>query len=121
MDPEELSRIDSFVQFDPVPLRDRDMAAADRLAALLGNDSADFVIVNKMGAHFPIHDKYPDRFMRPRPALPRGQHEDVSHTGNRDGFGGTRADWRRHRNAYRNPLLSHVGPFFAPGRPTHRP
>src|SRR3546814_18953206 len=112
MDPEELSRIDSFVQFDPVPLRDRDMAAADRLAALLGNDSADFVIVNKMGAHFPIPDKYPDRFMRHRPALPRGQHEDVSDTGNREGFGGTREDRRRYRNAYRPPFLWTVGAFF---------
>src|SRR3546814_15752863 len=44
--------------------------------------------------------------------LPRGQHEDVSDTGNREGFGGTREDWRRYRNAYRNTLLWNVGAFF---------
>src|SRR3546814_18348660 len=54
----------------------------------------------------------PDGFMRHRPALPRGQHEDVSDTGNREGFGGTREDWRRYRNAYRNTLLWNVGAFF---------
>ena len=112
MGEEEVGSIDRFIQFDSVPVRDRDMAAADVLAALTRNGRADFVLVNKVGAHFPIHDKYPDAFMRHRPALPRGQYEDVTDTGSRDGFGGAAEDWRRYRNAYRNTLLWNVGAFF---------
>lgn len=112
MDEAEVRSIDRFIQFDRVPVRDRDRAAADVLAALTRNDRAEFVMVNKVGAHFPIHDKYPDAFMRHRPVLPRGRHQDVSDTGSRDGFGGTAEDWRRYRNAYRNTLLWNVGAFF---------
>jgi hypothetical protein len=108
----EVRSIDRMIQFDSVPVRDRDLAAADVLAALTRNGRSDFVIVNKVGAHFPVHDKYPDAFMRHRPALPRGRHQDVSDTGNRDGFGGEAEDWQRYRNAYRNTLLWNVGAFF---------
>src|SRR3546814_14506502 len=103
---------DLFVQFDSVPLRDRDMAAADRLAALLGNDSADFVIVHKMGAHFPIHDKYPDRFMRHRPALPRGAHEYVRDTGNHDACGVPPEYWRRYRHPDSHHVPRHLADYF---------
>ena len=109
---EERAEIDEFVQFDAVAVRDRDMAAADRLAALVENDRAEFILVNKVGAHFPVHDKYPDSFMRWRPALPRGMFETISDTGSREGFGGAAEDWRRYRNAYRNTLLWNVGGFF---------
>ena len=109
---EERRAIDRFVQFDGVPVRDRDMAAADVIAELLGNNRAEFIYVNKVGAHFPIHDKYPDAFMRHRPALPRGHWLDVSDTGSRRGFAGTAEDWQRYRNSYRNTLDWNVGAFF---------
>jgi hypothetical protein len=112
MTAEELAGIDRHIQFGNVPVQRRDMAAADALAGLLNNRTREFILVNKVGAHFPIHDKYPDAFMRYRPALPRGGHEDVSDTGSRAGFGGTAEDWRRYRNAYRNTLLWNVGAFF---------
>ena len=112
MDDREHAEIDLFIQFDDVRVRDRDMAAADRIAALLRDDRADFILVNKVGAHFPVHDKYPDSYMRYRPALPRGFFEDISDTGSRDGFGGGAEDWRRYRNAYRNTLTWNVGAFF---------
>lgn len=112
MSRQELEAIDRFIQFDDVPVRERDMAAADVLARLLNDRTADFIIINKVGAHFPIHDKYPDAFMRHRPALPRGGFADVSDTGSRDGFGGSSEDWARYRNAYRNTLLWNVGAFF---------
>lgn len=112
MTPEEMKDIDRFIQFDDVAIRDRDMAAADAVTRLVGDGTADLVIVNKVGAHFPIHDKYPDAFMRYRPALPRGGHSHISDTGSREGFGGTAKDWRRYRNAYRNTLLWSVGAFF---------
>ena len=112
MSDEERAEIDRFVQFDGVPVRNRDMAAADRLARLLNDERTQFIIVNKVGAHFPVHDKYPDAFMRYRPALPRGNYEEISDTGSRDGFGGAAEDWLRYRNSYRNTLLWNVGAFF---------
>lgn len=112
MDAEEQADIDDFVQFDGVAVRNRDMAAAGRLSLLLGNGRRDFILVNKVGAHFPVHDKYPEAYMRHRPALPRGLFENIADTGRRDGFGGNAEDWRRYRNAYRNTLLWNVGAFF---------
>jgi lipid A ethanolaminephosphotransferase len=112
MTADEVASIDSFVQFDSVPVRDRDMAAADKLAQLLADGQSQFIYVNKVGAHFPVHDKFPDSFMRYRPALPRGGFLDISDTGSRAGFGGTAEDWRRYRNSYRDTLLWNVGGFF---------
>jgi glucan phosphoethanolaminetransferase (alkaline phosphatase superfamily) len=108
----EQQHIDEFVQFDQVRVRDRDMAAAAKLIELMDNDRAELVVVNKVGAHFPVHDKYPDAFMTYRPALPRGQFEEVADTGRRDGFSGEANDWVLYRNAYQNTLLWNVGEFF---------
>lgn len=113
MNKSERKEIDEFVQFNDTPVRDRDMAAAQKLIDLLGNDTAELVYINKVGAHFPVHDKYPDDFMIYRPVLPRGQYADISDTGERDGFGGQVEDWGRYRNAYKNTLLWNVGEFFA--------
>jgi len=112
MTEEERRGLDAFVQFDRVPVRDRDMAALSTLAGLLANRSAEFIIINKMGAHFPVQDKYPDSFMRYRPVLARGGYADVGDTGSRAGFGGSPDDWLRYRNSYRNALLWNVGAFF---------
>jgi glucan phosphoethanolaminetransferase (alkaline phosphatase superfamily) len=108
----EKKDIDQFIQFDQIRVRDRDMAAAAKLVELLGNDRAELVVINKIGAHFPVHDKYPDDFMTYRPALPRGQFQDVADTGKRDGFNGQKEDWVLYRNAYQNTLLWNVGEFF---------
>lgn len=108
----EKKDIDVFVQFDQTSVRDRDMAAADKLIELLGDDQPELVVINKVGAHFPVHDKYPDDFMSYRPALPRGQYQDVADTGRRDGFNGQKDDWVLYRNAYQNTLLWNVGEFF---------
>ncbi|AXP04192.1 sulfatase [Pseudomonas fluorescens] len=108
----EKQDIDEFIQFDQVSVRDRDMAAAAKLIELLGDDHAELVLINKVGAHFPVHDKYPDDFMNYRPALPRGLFQEVSDTGLRDGFNGQKDDWVLYRNAYQNTLLWNVGEFF---------
>lgn len=108
----EKKDIDEFVQFDQTRVRDRDMAAADILIGLLGNDRPELILINKVGAHFPVHDKYPDDFMNYRPALPRGQFQEVADTGRRDGFNGQENDWVLYRNAYQNTLLWNVGEFF---------
>lgn len=104
--------IDRFIQFDDTPVVDRDMAVAATLTELLGNGKQQLIVVNKVGAHFPVHDKYPDPFMSYRPALPRGQYTDITDTGQRDGFGGTPQDWVLYRNAYKNTVLWNVGEFF---------
>ncbi len=109
----ERKDIDEFVQFDPTRVRDRDMAAAQKLIDLLNDDRPALVVINKVGAHFPVHDKYPDDFMAYRPALPRGQFMEVADTGKRDGFNGQPDDWVLYRNAYKNTVLWNVGEFFA--------
>jgi len=109
----EKKDIDQFVQFDQTSVRDRDMAAAAKLIELLNDDKPELVMINKVGAHFPVHDKYPDAFMAYRPTLPRGQFTEVADTGERNGFNGQPDDWVLYRNAYKNTLLWNVGEFFA--------
>ena len=113
MNDTEKKDIDEFVQFDRTSVRDRDMAAAAKLIELLNDDKAQLVLINKVGAHFPVHDKYPDAFMAYRPTLPRGQFVEVADTGKRDGFNGQPDDWVLYRNAYKNTLLWNVGEFFS--------
>jgi hypothetical protein len=109
---DEARQIDQFIQFDDTAIRDRDMAVAARLVELLADEVPSLVIVNKIGAHFPVHDKYPDAFTRYVPALPRGRYTDISDTGDRSGFDGSPEDWQRYRNAYKNTLLWNIGEFF---------
>lgn len=109
----EKKDIDAFVQFDHTSVRDRDMAVAAKLIELLNDDQPQLVVINKVGAHFPVHDKYPDAFMAYRPTLPRGQFVEVAETGKRDGFDGRPDDWVLYRNAYKNTLLWNVGEFFS--------
>lgn len=108
----ERKDIDQFVQFDSTSVRDRDMAAAQKLIELLSDGVPTLVVINKVGAHFPVHDKYPDGFMAYRPTLPRGQFVEIADTGLRDGFNGQPDDWLLYRNAYKNTLLWNVGEFF---------
>ena len=119
MDAAERARIETFVQFDAVPVEERDHAAAERIVRHLANGRREFILVNKVGAHFPVHDKYPDSYAVYRPALPRGRFLGIADTGSREGFDGSGEQWRRYRNAYRNTLLWKVGGFFerllAPG------
>ncbi|WP_296267845.1 sulfatase-like hydrolase/transferase [Pseudomonas sp. UBA6562] len=109
---DEQRDIDQFVQFDDTPVQQRDMAAVAQLVQLLHSPTPQLIVLNKIGAHFPVHDKYPDAFMRYIPALPRGRFLDVADTGERAGFAGGTQDWQRYRNAYRNTLLWNVGEFF---------
>ncbi|MDN4499146.1 sulfatase-like hydrolase/transferase [Pseudomonas mosselii] len=104
--------IDQFIQFDDTPVVQRDMAALERLVALLKDGKPQLIVVNKVGAHFPVHDKYPDDFLKYRPALPRGRYVDIADTGTRDGFDGRPQDWVLYRNAYQNTVLWNVGEFF---------
>ncbi|WP_131108371.1 sulfatase-like hydrolase/transferase [Pseudomonas sp. Sample_10] len=113
MNDTEKKDIDEFVQFDQTSVRERDMAAAAKLIELLNDDKPQLVVMNKVGAHFPVHDKYPDAYMAYRPTLPRGQFTEVADTGERNGFNGQPDDWLLYRNAYKNTLLWNVGEFFS--------
>ena len=113
MNDAEKKDIDEFVQFDKTSVLDRDMAAATKLIELLNDGTPQLVVINKVGAHFPVHDKYPDAFMTYRPTLPRGQFVEVADTGKRDGFNGQPDDWMLYRNAYKNTLQWNVGEFFS--------
>ncbi len=112
MTDEELRFIDEFIQFDSVPVISRDLAVASKLIELINNRTHDFVIVNKIGAHFPVHDKYPDQFELYKPTLPRGRYKNISDTGSKEGFSGEPDTWLLYRNSYRNTLLWNVGNFF---------
>ena len=113
MTPAERAQIDDFIQFDGVPVRDRDMRIEQILAQRINNSTPDFIYVNKVGAHFPIQDKYPDSMMRYKPVLPRGETNPLtSWTSDRSDFDGTPADWVLYRNSYRDTLLWNVGEFF---------
>ncbi|WP_166225308.1 sulfatase-like hydrolase/transferase [Pseudomonas atagonensis] len=113
MNDAEKKDIDEFVQFDQTSVRDRDMAAAAKLIELLNDGKPELILINKVGAHFPVHDKYPDAFMAYRPTLPRGQFTEIADTGERTGFNGQPDDWVLYRNAYKNTVLWNVGEFFA--------
>lgn len=112
MDEDELSNIDNWVQFDDVPIKIRDHAAAEALVRYINDDKKQFIYLNKIGGHFPVHDKYPDEYMKYKPVLPRGSYLDISDTGDRSFFSGTSENWIRYRNSYRNTILWNVGAFF---------
>ncbi|MDZ3831485.1 MAG: sulfatase-like hydrolase/transferase [Sphingopyxis sp.] len=112
MDDRERRSIDNFIQFDDTPVVDRDMAAATALAAALNNDRREFILINKMGAHFPVADKYPDAAMAYRPALPRNRSANVTEMQLPENLYSGAESWRLYRNAYRNTVGWTVGGFF---------
>jgi len=107
----ERAEIDQVIQLGDLPLQQRDMAAADLIISAISDPRPKFILVNKSGAHFPIQDRYPDQFLRYRPALARHV-IDSDNTGKQLGFTGSPPEWRVYRNSYRNTLLWNVGSFF---------
>lgn len=112
MTADERAEIDDFIQFDGVPIVDRDMRIAALIAQRINNGRPELIYVNKVGAHFPINDKYPESRTRYQPAFERGKPLLVSWTSDRTGFTGKPEEWVRYRNSYRNTLLWNVGEFF---------
>lgn len=112
MDGAERSDIDRFIQFDGIPVVDRDMAAAEALIEAISNGQPEFILINKIGAHFPVADKYPDRAQMYEPALPRGGSTNVAEMMLPENYYIGTETWRRYRNSYRNTLEWTVGGFF---------
>jgi glucan phosphoethanolaminetransferase (alkaline phosphatase superfamily) len=109
----EKGDIDQFIQFDGTPVVQRDMAALDKLIKLLKDGKQQLIVINKVGAHFPVANKYPDDFEKYQPALPRQESsDDVAEIGTKEGFDGSPQAWVHYRNSYRNTLLWNVGEFF---------
>ena len=111
MDDAEIQQIDRIIQFKDVPPRDRDVASAEILAGLLGDGKRQLILVNKLGGHFPVHDKYPDDYLVYEPVLARGVLDD-SKPIIKSVFGNEAVDWERYKNSYRNTLLWSVGHYF---------
>ena len=109
---EESLQIDHWEQFEDVAVIDRDHAIADRLAEYLEDGIAQFILVNKVGAHFPVSDKFPMSHARYRPMLKRGQYVNVTDSPTRDGLDGRQSNWVLYRNSYRNTVTWMVGGFF---------
>ncbi len=112
MDDEERALIDVWDQFDDVAVVDRDHAAADRLAGYLNDGKPQLILVNKVGGHFPVSDKFPISHARYQPMLKRGLMPDVTDMAGTDRLDGSAGNWRLYRNSYRNTLLWSVGGFF---------
>lgn len=120
---EERAEIDDFIQLGrDVPVVERDHRIADILSGHLNNDIAEFIYVNKVGAHFPVADKFPDSATRYWPTLQRGKMTDITDMGSvNSDLSGTLDEWQLYRNAYRNTLLWNVGGFFDRLLPTVDP
>ncbi len=112
MTDEEKEDIDEFVQYDKVPVLYRDMNIADSLIKYINNSTQEFIYVNKIGAHFPVNDRFPDNFIMHSPILDRGNSLDITDMPSREGYSNSEEHWRLYRNSYRNTILWNVGNFF---------
>ena len=112
MDDAERSLINRWDQFGDVPVLQRDHAVADKLAGYLSDGKPQFILVNKVGAHFPVNDKFPQSHARYKPMLKRGLYADVTDMASKNQLDGRQSNWLLYRNSYRNTLLWNVGGFF---------
>lgn len=112
MDDAEAAGIDQFIQFGAIDVIDRDHALGQRLSELLRDDVLDLIVVNKIGAHFPVQAKYPESATRYAPVPGRDHFAGIVDTASREGFDDSQRGWRRYRNAYRNTIEWNVGGFF---------
>lgn len=109
----EASEIDDFVQLGDKPVMERDHELARILGDRLNNGVAEFIMVNKVGAHFPVADKFPLSAAVYRPLPPRGRTIGITDIGSLPGEEAeTQEEWRRYRNAYRNTVAWNTGGFF---------
>jgi lipid A ethanolaminephosphotransferase len=113
MTPAERAEIDDFVQLGDTPVPERDHELARLLAQRLGNGVRELIVVNKVGAHFPVADKFPDHAAHYQPLPPRGLTEGIIDIASLPSAGPPSPDhWRLYRNAYRNTVRWNTGGFF---------
>ena len=109
MTKKDLRSIDEFIQFDKIPVRDRDQEIARLIVEHTHNHQPELIIANKIGAHFPVNDKYPDSYLIYKPASPRGRLANVAAADTRST---ATMNWTLYKNAYRNTLLWNVDHFL---------
>ncbi len=114
MNDKELQHIDTFIQYRKLAPYMRDIAAAKKIAALTKDDKRQFILVNKLGAHFPINDKFPDSHARYRPMLPRGRFRDITIGKLAESFNN---NWEQYKNSYKNAIYWSVGEFLTSSNP----
>lgn len=113
MTPAERLEIDDFVQIGETPVPERDHRLAELLGERLKNGVAELILVNKVGAHFPVADKFPAAAALYRPLPARGRSEGITDIASLPGGEATSEDdWRLYRNAYRNTVAWSTGGFF---------
>lgn len=113
MTPAERNEIDDFVQIGSTPVVDRDHELARLLGKRLKNNVPELILINKVGAHFPVADKFPDSAALFRPLPIRGRTVGITDIASLPGLESTsERDWRLYRNAYRNTLGWSIGGFF---------
>jgi lipid A ethanolaminephosphotransferase len=113
MQPSERQQIDEFISINTYPMYARDPQLADIIARYSRNGRRDFIYVNKVGAHFPILNKYPSDRADYRPAPVRNSAQDIwQSVSNPEASSWTAEEWARYRNGYRNALAWSVGGFF---------
>ncbi|MBT2135147.1 hypothetical protein KK137_12480 [Croceibacterium sp. LX-88] len=109
----ERAEIDDFIQVGDTPVPDRDHRLAQILGERLHNGTAELILVNKVGAHFPVADKFPDTAATFRPLPMRGRSEGITDIASLPGVtASSEEDWRLYRNAYRNTVAWSTGGFF---------
>lgn len=111
MQPSERAKIDDFVSVGTIPIYLRDLQLAPILARYSHNGRRDFIFINKVGAHFPIINKYPADQARYQPTPPP-QPDLWQGFSNPQGSDWSADQWARYRNGYRNALAWSVGHFF---------
>ncbi len=110
----EREEIDRIFRFENSSDLERDQKVADVLSSLLVNGRKEFILINKMGSHFPAHQLYPKGLAPFKPELPRERSLRIGDLSLVDRLSVIRhpSDWRLYKNSYRNSVSWSVGAFF---------
>jgi lipid A ethanolaminephosphotransferase len=111
MTPAEAAEIDDFIQVGDTPVSERDHELARLLGERLRNGISELILVNKVGAHFPVADKFPLSAAKFQP-LPRRSGLEITDASALTDANKSEHGWRLYRNAYRNALAWSTGGFF---------
>ena len=114
MDEDELSLIDDFFQFESgEPLVDRDAHLGRRVRELLTtSEKPVFILVNKMGLHFPYEGKYPADQSMFKPTMTANYFGTEADPKMKVALGEDSANRRAFKNSYLNALRWNTSRFF---------
>jgi glucan phosphoethanolaminetransferase (alkaline phosphatase superfamily) len=115
MEADELMLVDEFFQFDAeTPLHERDSRLGEKLKDLLvRSDAPLFVMVNKMGAHFPYEGKYPREETVYRPTMAASYFGTEVDPQVKVDLSESPDNRQRFKNSYLNAIKWNTSQFFA--------